>query len=208
MTAIDIYDEPRDLLRRLSIEVPDVEHAVRCATFAGALFDGVRQSLDLVESDRRLAVVAALLHDSGYLRGRRDHHRKSYDIVSTAVLPCFSRQEQVIAACAARYHGRTLPNIEHAGFTDMDATEQRRTRRLSAVVRLAAACDASHLGIITGVSARSEGNGLVVSATATEEPSVDRDRIREAAGGFTSLTYLPVRVEIVIERPRAANEKG
>jgi exopolyphosphatase/guanosine-5'-triphosphate,3'-diphosphate pyrophosphatase len=192
-------EAPEALLGRLGIAVPDAEHAIRCARFAGAIFDGAREQLDLKPSDRRLAVVASLFHDSGYLRGARDHHRKSFDIVLGASIPGFTSQEQTIAACAARYHGRTVPNIEHAGFGEMDTDEQRRTRRLSAIVRLASACDASHLGVITGVSARASGNELVVTATATEEPSVDRDRMREAAGGFQALAYLPVRIEIRVE---------
>lgn len=208
MEPIQPDDEPRELLDRLGVELPDPDHAVRCATFAGALFDGVHQSLDLEAGDRRLALVAALLHDAGYLRGDRDHHRKSFDIVSATSLPGFSRQEQLIAACAARYHGRTLPNIEHSGFGEMDADEQRRTRRLSAIVRLAAASDASHLGIVTGVSARNEGSGIVVTVTASEEPSVERDRIREASGGFTALTYRPLQVEVQVVSTSRLSEKG
>jgi exopolyphosphatase/guanosine-5'-triphosphate,3'-diphosphate pyrophosphatase len=192
-------DEPNALLDRLGIVVPDREHAIRCARFAGSIFDGAHERLQLETSDRRLAVVAALFHDAGYLRGARDHHRKSYDMVINASITGFTSQEQTIAACAARYHGRTLPNIEHAGFGEMDTEEQRRTRRLSAIVRLAAACDASHLGVITSVEARISGNELLVTATATEEPSVDRDRMREAAGGFQALAYLPVRIEIRVE---------
>jgi exopolyphosphatase/pppGpp-phosphohydrolase len=198
LQLIELNEDPSGLLDRLAIEVPDREHAVRCAGFAGALFDGLHARLELEPGDRRLAVVAALLHDAGYLRGARDHHRKSYDIVSAANLPGFSRQEQVIAACAARYHGRTMPNIEHAGFGEMDTEEQRRTRRLSAIVRLAAAGDASHLGVVTSLSAQAERNGAVVTVSAGAEPSVDRDRLREAAGGFTALTYLPLRIEIVV----------
>jgi len=201
-------DDPGDLLDQLEIEVPDREHALRCARFAGSLFDGLMARLELAPGDRRLAVVAALLHDAGYLRGPRDHHRKSYDIIDAAFLPGFTRQEQVIAACAARYHGRTMPNIEHAGFGEMDTEEQRRTRRLSAIVRLAAACDASHLGVITSVRAQTDEHGVVVSATASAEPSVDRDRLREAAGGFTALTYVPLRVEVNVATTAEISEKG
>ncbi|HEX5165993.1 MAG TPA: HD domain-containing protein [Thermomicrobiales bacterium] len=197
-------DEPIALLDRLGVEVPDREHAIRCAQFAGAIFDGAQERLELEPSDRRLAVVAALFHDSGYLRGARDHHRKSYDILLGAGIPGFSRQEQTIAACVARYHGRTMPNIEHAGFGEMDTEEQRRTRRLSAIVRLAAACDASHLGLVSEVTARMSGDELLVTAMATGEPSVDRDRMREAAGGFQALAYLPVRIEITVQ----TNQKG
>jgi hypothetical protein len=50
---------------------------------------------------------------------------------------------------------------------------------------------------VTAVNVHAEGDGAVVTVTASIEPSVDRDRLREAAGGFTALTYLPVRIEIV-----------
>ena len=208
MEPVQPDEDPQALLGRLGIDVPDPDHAVRCASFAGELFDGMHERLELVPGDRRLAVAAALLHDAGYLRGARDHHRKSYDIVIAANLPGFSHQEEVIAACAARYHGRTMPNIEHAGFGEMDTEEQRRTRRLSAIVRLAAACDASHLGVITNVHARTVGDGIVLTATASSEPSVDRDRLREATGGFTALTYVPLRVEIRVENAQRVSEKG
>ncbi len=201
-------DNPSAILDLVEIEVPDRDHAIRCAEFAGSLFDGLRERLELAPGDRLLTVVAALFHDAGYLRGPRDHHRKSYDMIEAAYLPGFSRQDQVIAACAARYHGRSMPNIEHAGFGEMDTEEQRRTRRVSAIVRLAAACDASHLGVITSVSAEANEHGGVVTAIASSEPSVDRDRLREAAGGFTALTYLPMRVEIVIAPPLRNDEKG
>jgi exopolyphosphatase/guanosine-5'-triphosphate,3'-diphosphate pyrophosphatase len=189
-------DDPSELLDTIGVEVPDREHAIRCATFSGSIFDGSHQRLELQATDRRLAVIAALLHDAGYLRGDRDHHRKSYDIVREAELPAVSGTDQVIAACAARYHGRTMPSIEHAGFGELDFEDQRRVRRLSAIVRLAAACDASHLGIIESVRVRAEGDGLVLVANANGEPSVDRDRLREAAGGFTALTYVPLRIQI------------
>jgi exopolyphosphatase/guanosine-5'-triphosphate,3'-diphosphate pyrophosphatase len=191
-------DDPAGLLETIGIDVPDRDHAIRCATFAGSIFDGCHPRLELQAADRRLAVVAALLHDSGYLRGDRDHHRKSYDIVREAALPGFSGTDQIIAACAARYHGRTMPSIEHAGFGELDFEDQRRVRRLSAIVRLAAACDASHLGIVESVEVRAGEGSLVLVVRASQEPSVDRDRLREAAGGFAALTYVPLNIEIEV----------
>ena len=201
-------DDPATLLDTLAIEVPDRDHALRCATFAGTIFDGLHARLELPPSERRLAVVAALLHDSGYLRGDRDHHRKSYDIVRAAIIPGFSSTDRVIAACAARYHGRTLPNIEHAGFGELDFEDQRRVRRLSAIVRLAAACDASHLGMINAVQATVEGDRAVLTARASEEPTVDRDRLHEAAGGFAALAYLPMHINVIVDPRKQSGKKG
>lgn len=203
-----VSDNPHNLLDQLAIEVPDPDHAVRCAEFAASLFDDLHEVLELPATDRRIAVVAALYHDVGYSRGVRDHHRKSFDILNAGVLPDFDRRDQVIAACAARYHGRTLPSIEHAGFGEMDTEDQRRTRRISAIVRVAVACDSSHLGVINDVSARTSGDGIVMTVRAVEEPTVDRDRLREAAGGFAALTYVPLRVEFAVGTDVSSVKKG
>ena len=48
---------------------------------AAVLFDALADRLQLDPHDRRLAIAAALLHDVGYVRGGRDHHRKSFDVM-------------------------------------------------------------------------------------------------------------------------------
>lgn len=186
------------LIRESRIELPDLEHGIRCGAFAATLFDGLMGWLALEESDRHLAIVAALFHDAGYARGGRDHHRKSYDVILESAIPGLSPQDRVIAACAARYHGSTVPNIEHAGFADLSFADQRRVRRLAAIVQLAAALDVSHLGIVTRVEVVVDGQSATVVAHALEEPSVERDRLREAAGRFHHLTQGQVRTRIVV----------
>ena len=186
------------LIRESHIDLPDVEHGIRCGTFAATLFDGLEGFLGLEQSDRHLAIVAALFHDAGYARGGRDHHRKSYDVILESSIPGLSPQDRVIAACAARYHGSTMPNIEHAGFADLSFADQRRVRRLAAIVQLAAALDVSHLGIVERVDVNVDGQTATVIANASEEPSVERDRLREAAGRFHHLTQLQVRTRIVV----------
>jgi exopolyphosphatase/guanosine-5'-triphosphate,3'-diphosphate pyrophosphatase len=152
-------------------------------------------------SDSRLAVVAALFHDAGYLRGLHDHHRKSFDLIREATLPGFSTGDQVIAACAARYHGRATPNIEHAGFGDMDFEDQRCVRRISAIVRLAVALDASHLGPVTNVEVDFTEHVPLIRAFATGDASVERDRLREAAGSVHHLIQKRIRTEVVTRKP-------
>jgi exopolyphosphatase / guanosine-5'-triphosphate,3'-diphosphate pyrophosphatase len=192
-------DLVRSLLTAIDAPLPDTEHALRCAAFADAIFRDAHEVLGLHDEHRQLAVAAALLHDIGYLRGDKDHHRKSFDVIRLLRLPGFTESEQVIVACAARYHGRSSPNIEHAGFGEMSFEEQRVVRRIAAITRLSTALDASHLGLVSGVDVRPSGNALRLTAYARQEPAVERDRLRESAGGFTALTQIPMRVEIVIE---------
>jgi exopolyphosphatase/guanosine-5'-triphosphate,3'-diphosphate pyrophosphatase len=188
--------EIAQLIVEIPVSIPDPAHAERCARFAASLFDAFGALLHLTPHDRHLAVTAALLHDVGYLRAGRDHHRKSFDVIMGTPLPGMSEQDRVVVACAARYHGHTLPNIEHAGFGGLAYDLQRRVRRVAAIVRVAAALDASHLGLIETVQARVADSAPSITAFANTEPSVERDRLREAAAGFEALTGFPLRVQI------------
>jgi exopolyphosphatase / guanosine-5'-triphosphate,3'-diphosphate pyrophosphatase len=187
-----------ELLQGSAISLPDAEHGVRCAVFADTLFEGLATELGLTPSHRRPAIAAALFHDVGYLRSQRDHHRKAFDILRESCLPGLDESERLIAACAARYHGGGHPNIEHAGFGEMSAEEQRVVRRIAAITRLAAALDASHLGFIEKVEVDVDARGARVIVHASQEPSVERVRLDEAAGSFLILTQKPMRVDIVV----------
>jgi exopolyphosphatase/guanosine-5'-triphosphate,3'-diphosphate pyrophosphatase len=183
-----------------NLTLPDEEHALRAARFASELFDALRHRLELAPDDRRLALLATLFHDVGYARDVRDHHRKSFDMLREAELPGLSDAEREIVAAAARYHRKSLPNIEHAGFGYMTVADQRRVRRLSGVVRLAVALDASHLGVVHSIDVRSDSEPIVLTAHANDNVEVERDRLRENAAAFMQLTQLPLRAEIVVSR--------
>jgi exopolyphosphatase/guanosine-5'-triphosphate,3'-diphosphate pyrophosphatase len=182
------------------LTLPDAEHALRSARFGGELFDALRARLALAPDDRRLAVLAALFHDVGYARDARDHHRKSFDMLREAELPGLSDAEREIVAAAARYHRKSLPNIEHAGFGYMSVADQRRVRRLSGIVRLAVALDASHLGVVQSVAIDADSDPIGLTAHARGNVEVERDRLRENAAAFTQLTQLPLRAEIIVTR--------
>lgn len=191
-----------ELLRGPGLQLPDTEHGVRCAEFADAIFSSLSAMLQLEPRHRRLAVAAALYHDVGYLRSRRDHHRKSFDILRDTSLPGIDEQERMVVACAARYHGGSYPNIEHAGFGEMFAEDQRLVRRIAAVTRVAAALDASHMGIVDRIEVGSNADGAWLIAYARQDASVESDRIREAEGGFLTLTLIPLRTEVrVVNEP-------
>jgi exopolyphosphatase / guanosine-5'-triphosphate,3'-diphosphate pyrophosphatase len=197
----------QSLVVALREPLPDPEHARRSALFADTLFSGTAETLGLSQEHRPLAIAAGLLHDIGYLRSPRDHHRKSFDIIRGLNLPEFSDREQLIVACAARYHGHTLPNIEHAGFGEMDFEDQRVVRRIAAITRVATTLDASHLGLISEIDVHASEGEITLVAIAQQEPAVERDRLRESAGSFVSLTQVPLRIEIQI-RPEGSSRSS
>ena len=186
------------LLAASRLTLPDAEHGWRCARVAGELFDALAEPLELGSGDRQLATLAALLHDVGHTRDAREHHRKSFDMIRAANLPGLAHAEREIVAAVARYHRKALPSIEHAGFGFMSAADQRRVRRLAALVRLAVALDASHLGVVDAIHIESEPEGrLRLIAHASSAAELERDRLRENAGAFAALTQLPIQTDIV-----------
>ncbi|HUG15503.1 MAG TPA: HD domain-containing protein [Thermomicrobiales bacterium] len=177
--------------------LPDRAHGLRCARHAASLFEGLSGVLELKPERRRLAIAAALFHDVGYLRSFHDHHRKVFDILRDVGLPGLIASETLIVACAARYHGGPYPNIEHAGFGEMTSEDQRVVRRLAALTRVAAALDASHMGVVERVRAHAGATGASVVAFATHEAPVESDRLREAEGAFLALTRTPLITSVV-----------
>ena len=197
---LTIDEQIERALASCALAPPDAKHALRSAHFASVIFDALHARLELAADDRRLAVLAALFHDVGYARDVRDHQRKSFDMLRETSLDNVSDAERDIVAAVARYHRKSLPNIEHAAFGFMSSADQRRVRRLSAVVRLAVALDASHLGVVQSVEIQSASQPIRLIAHATGNVEVERDRLRENAAAFTHLTQLPIRAEIVVER--------
>lgn len=187
------------LLSESGVSMSDPDHGIRCARFASHVFNVIGEALSLQPHHLRLATAAALFHDVGYERSTRDHHRKTFDILRETQLSGFDSTEQLIVACAARYHGGPYPHIEHAGFGDMTADDQRVVRRLAAIVRVAAALDASHMGIVQRVEAGVDTNGIWLIAYATGYAPVESDRLREAEGSFRVLTLLPLRTVVKVQ---------
>lgn len=182
------------------LPLPDVDHALRCAHFAATLFDSLAPTLGLPSHVRTVAIAAALWHDVGYARDGRDHARKSYDMLSSVHLAEFTDAQKMMVACAARYHRRPLPNIEHAGFGMLPSEEQRQVRRLSAIVRIAVALDASHLGKISEIDVQVLEGGVRLIAHALSDAEVERDRLIENAAAFRQLTYVPIEFDIAVKR--------
>lgn len=179
------------------LPLADPEHGIRCAVHAASLFDALSGALVLADTDRPLGVAAALWHDVGETPTRQDHPRKTFDLLAATVLPEFTRADRMVIACAARYCRSPLPNIEHAGFGEMSTVDQRRVRRLSAIVRVAAALDASHLGVVERFTVAVQPDRVRLYVCATEHAEVERDQLRESAGAFRLLTRMALDVEVV-----------
>jgi CHAD domain-containing protein/HD superfamily phosphodiesterase len=149
---------------------PDFAHSERVARLALELYDGLNKAglLTLPEkangangetrngdgsSVRTSLYAAALLHDVGKSKGNKKHHKESLELINRHGTPLgWDEQDMRRAAIVARFHCGALPTRSHKTLRDLLPDEQKTIIRLAAVLRLANALDAEHLGRIRRVS--------------------------------------------------------
>lgn len=140
---------------------PDFAHSERVAKLALQLYDGLLarglfgvNRLSPVNDGtppegREVLNVAALLHDVGKSKGKKGHHKESFELIKKQGVPLGWRPETMPrAALVARFHSGALPSRSHKALRDLLPEEQKLVIRLSAILRLANALDSAHDGHI------------------------------------------------------------
>lgn len=133
----------RQLGARFQIEHPHVEHV---ASLAMSLFDGFFPLKGLAKEDRKLLYAAACLHDIGYASDPEHHVEAGVDILLRNPLPVFSSAEwKLIATVVLLHQRRWKPLLEYELFRELDETQQDKSKKLAAVLRIADGLDHGHI---------------------------------------------------------------
>jgi exopolyphosphatase/guanosine-5'-triphosphate,3'-diphosphate pyrophosphatase len=136
----------------------DEAHGIHVARLAVSLFDQLKTLHGLDESDRRLLLTGAILHDVGVFMGHKKHHKHSLYLIHNSELPGLSPTEMLIVANIARYHRKNIPRERHFHFMRLSEAQRDRTAKLAALLRVADALDRSHLQQVKEVSVKGNGN--------------------------------------------------
>ncbi len=131
-------------------------HAMQVAKLALQLFDELAFFHGLGRMQRELLEASAYLHDIGWSRGAKAHHKSSMQMILGHPLPGWSREEILIIANVARYHTKAIPKSSHEMFAALSEANQRIVRKLAAILRVADGLDRSHEGIVQGLQCRME----------------------------------------------------
>jgi exopolyphosphatase/guanosine-5'-triphosphate,3'-diphosphate pyrophosphatase len=149
---------------------PDFAHSERVARLAQELYDGLvatgliregspaRASVNGAGTEARDSLhLAALLHDIGKAKGKKGHHKESFELIKKHGTPLGWKTEVMTrAAVVARFHAGALPTRDHKALRDMLPDEQKITIQLAAILRLANAFDATHDGHVRKVKIENE----------------------------------------------------
>jgi exopolyphosphatase/guanosine-5'-triphosphate,3'-diphosphate pyrophosphatase len=151
----------------------EADHGRQVAFLAGRIFEDLREGCDMPEGDRQLLEIAARLQDVGYVISYEQHHKHSYHLIRNSQLPGMRQHDLELIANVARYHRGSSPKRKHEGFRRLSSGEQKRVRRLAAILRLAGGLDRSRTQQVRDVQAHLDDGRVTLVAIAAEEPQVD-----------------------------------
>jgi len=142
-------DQARTLgLQRLEIWAsfldPNVSHSRHVAELSMQFFDGLADQIPpgKRESHRSVLRAAALMHDVGYAKANRGHHKVSARMIGKiAAPPGWTADEIHTVSMVARYHRGALPSEKQESFGALPASTQSLVKLLAGILRLACACD-------------------------------------------------------------------
>ena len=129
----------------------DREHAFKVSELALKLFDGLCSVHGLGDRERLLLQSAAILHDSGFSRSPRAHHKIARDIILRDRTLPLTWKERVVAALVARYHRRALPDLRHRYYGVIGPARRRVVDVLGGMLRMADGMDRTHRGEVCDI---------------------------------------------------------
>ncbi len=188
---------------------PDFRHARQVAGLSLQLFD----SLPAAASDglfqdagaRRILYAAALLHDVGRSKGKREHHKSSYRLIRDCPPPLgWTRDGMQRVALVARYHRGAEPRSSHEGYGSLSPREQQKVAWLAAVLRLADSLDADRSGKITRLDVENRREALVVRVAGCGEEAIHSAVVAEKKRLLERCIGRPVIVQSSAPDPAVA----
>jgi exopolyphosphatase/guanosine-5'-triphosphate,3'-diphosphate pyrophosphatase len=169
----------RSFARRLEYDQPHAEHVRELSIL---LFDQLQAVHHLTPQSRVLLEAGALLHDVGHMVSHRGHHKHGEYLALNGDIPGLEARDRAIVAALVRYHNRkSLPAGHHVAYSSLTNADQRITRRLAAILRVAEALDHSHRQRVTNLAASFQRGAVGLQITAQGDAGEDlRDANRSA----------------------------
>jgi exopolyphosphatase / guanosine-5'-triphosphate,3'-diphosphate pyrophosphatase len=162
------------LMQTLEVDQPHVQHVAQLAVH---LFDELEDLHGMGDSDRLLLEAAACLHDIGHSveSAGKGHHRESARLIREHGWQHFSAERVNLIALVARYHRKSLPDLEHEDYAALAPLERLKVQKLAAFLRIADGMDRSHRQLVTHFSAEIFPERILIhlSAANSVEKEID-----------------------------------
>ncbi|MFZ4591076.1 MAG: HD domain-containing protein, partial [Ignavibacteria bacterium] len=126
-------------------------HTAKVLSFANKIFDSLKEKYDLTEKDNDILEAATILHDIGHSISQAQHHRHSYYLIKNSELLGFNNDEIEMIANVARYHRKSHPKVKHVEFNKLSASNKRKVKMLSGILRIADGLDRGHNAVVKDI---------------------------------------------------------
>jgi exopolyphosphatase / guanosine-5'-triphosphate,3'-diphosphate pyrophosphatase len=161
----------RSFARRIE---DDQQHAEHVRELSIQLFDQLQPVHHLPAQSRVLLEAAALLHDVGHMVSHRGHHKHGEYLTLNGDIPGLEGRNRAVVAALVRYHNRkSEPAGHHAAYSSLNSNDQRITRRLAAILRIAEALDHSHRQRATNLKASFQRGAVGLQVKARGDAAED-----------------------------------
>lgn len=157
----------------------DRQHAEAVTKFALHIFDRLHCIHMLDEKDRQLLTLAAIVDDVGSFINQSSRYEQSAEILEANKLIGLSDKENEVVKEICRYQtideGPGKPDIGGHHYRNLDSHIQLKITKLSAILRIATALDASHKQKIKQiVVSLKKDNHLIIHAKTNADITLER----------------------------------
>jgi exopolyphosphatase / guanosine-5'-triphosphate,3'-diphosphate pyrophosphatase len=191
-----LIHEARFLCKKYDLDQVHSEHV---AYLSQKLFEGLKDYLGLSDKEKTYVEVAAHLHDLGMSLNNRAHHKHSEYGIQHLNLIRLSEEEKKIIACVARYHRKNSPRKSHPLYSSLPNAAALTVKKLSALLRIANALDASHKQKVKDLTVRMDRDyAFTLVVRATESMVLEKADLNNKKKYFEELTGTHLRLVVTV----------
>ena len=173
------------------------EHTHQVTRLALDLFDALQPLHKLGRDERFRLQCGALLHDIGWIEGRKRHHKTSQRIILESSLP-LGKVDRLIVALIARYHRKALPSPDHEPFASLGPRDRRRVCMLAGILRVADGLDRTHASIVRKLACEILPDRVVVRCDVAAAAECERGAAEKKGSLFEQVFGRKLTVETAL----------
>ncbi len=172
------------------------KHSLQVTKLALKLFNEMKSLHGLGPTERLWLRAAGLLHDIGWVKGRKGHHKTARDIILRSTLP-FDEGEKKIIALVARYHRRALPEDTHKYYSDLNSKDKDIVNKLASFLRIADGLDRRHINSVDDLVCEVMPKHVIIKIRSDKFSILEKEVGRQKSDLFESV----FKKAIVIDYP-------
>ncbi len=165
----------------------DEAHAKHVAEISRQIFNQLTDLHQLGRRYRTILYLASLLHEVGQYVSSRSFHKHSMFLIRNSEFFGIGADDQMMIALVARYHRRAQPQQRHEGYGSLERDARIAVSKLSAILRIAKALDASRNQTIGEVNCKIIGSRLVLQIENVSDPSLAQFELNQNSEFFESI---------------------